>query len=177
MHLNCNITWKSHIDDLIKKTDFNFLHIEKIITHFKCYFVAYGLFCTFLFTYTLWYSFWSSSSSMRKVYIIQKRTIRIMLRLGPRTSCRDGLKKLNILTVPCLCTYILVLFAVKNLNIYQTDSFVRGMNTRQQNELHIPSVILSSIQRGVCCSSVKIFNRLPQNIFKYYNNIHTFKTL
>ena len=51
------------------------------------------------------------------------------------------------------------------------------MNTRQQNKLHIPSVRLSSIQRGVYCSSVKIFDQLPQNIFKFCNNIHTFKTL
>jgi len=67
--------------------------------------------------------------------------------------------------------------AIKNLNIYQTNSSVHGMNTRQQNKLHIPFVRLSSIQRGVCYSCVKIFNWLPQNIFKYYNNIHTFKTL
>jgi len=51
------------------------------------------------------------------------------------------------------------------------------MNTRQQNKLHTPSVRLSSIQGGVYYSSVKIFNQLPQNIFKYFNNIHTFKTL
>ena len=35
----------------------------------------------------------------------------------------------------------------------------------------------SSIQRCVYHSSVKIFKQLPQNIFKYYNNILTFKTL
>ena len=70
-----------------------------------------------------------------------------------------------------------MLFAVKNLNIYQTNSSVHGMNTRKQNKLHIPSVRLFSIQRGVYYSTVKIFNQLPQNIFKYCNNIHTFKTL
>jgi hypothetical protein len=50
------------------------------------------------------------------------------------------------------------------------------MNTRKQNKLHILSVRLSSIERGVYSSSVKIFSQLPQNIFKYCNNIHTFKT-
>ena len=70
-----------------------------------------------------------------------------------------------------------MLFAVKNLNIYPPNSSVHGMNTRQQNKLHIPLVRLSSIQRGVYYSSVKIFNQLPQNIFKYCNNIHTFETL
>jgi len=42
--------------------------------------------------------FWGSSSSMRNVFIIQKRAIRIMLRLGPRSSCREGFKKLDILS-------------------------------------------------------------------------------
>jgi len=88
-----------------------------------------------------------------------------------------GFKKLDILTVPCLYIYTLMLFAVKNLNIYSTNSSVHGVNTRQQNKLNIPLVRLSSIQRGVYSSSVEIFNKLPQNIFKYCNNIHTFKTL
>jgi len=34
-------------------------------------------------------------------------------------------------TVPCLYIYALMLFAVKNLNIYLTNSSVHGMNTRQ----------------------------------------------
>jgi len=121
--------------------------------------------------------FWGSSSSMRNDFIIQKREIRIMLRLGQRSSCKEGFKKLAILTVPCLYIYALMLFAVRNLNIYQTNSSVHDMNTRQQNKLHIPSVRLPSIQRVVYYSSVKIFNQLPQNIFKYCNNIHTFKIL
>jgi hypothetical protein len=58
-----------------------------------------------------------------------------------------------------------------------TNSSVHRMNTRQQNKLHIRSVRHSSIQRGVCYSSVKIISQLPQNIFKYCNDIHAFKTL
>jgi hypothetical protein len=51
------------------------------------------------------------------------------------------------------------------------------MNTRQQNKLHIPSLRLYSIRRIVYYSTVKIFNQLPQNILKFCNNIHNFKTL
>jgi hypothetical protein len=118
-----------------------------------------------------------SSSSMRSVFIIQNRAIRIMLRLGPRSSCREDFKKLDILRVPCLYIYAFVLFSVKHLNIYQSNSSVHGFNTRQQNELHIPSVEPPAIQRGVCYTSVNILKQLPQNIFKYCNNIHTFMTL
>jgi len=50
--------------------------------------------------------FWGSSSSIRNVFIIQKRAVRIMLRLGPRSSCTEGFKKLDIITVPCLCKFL-----------------------------------------------------------------------
>ena len=76
--------------------------------------------------------FWSSFSAMRNVFIIQKRAIRIMLRLGTRSSCRKGFKKSDILTVSGFYVYALMLFAVKNLHIYQTNSSGHGMNTRQQ---------------------------------------------
>jgi hypothetical protein len=56
--------------------------------------------------------FWGSSVSLRNVFIIKKGAIRIMLRLGPRSSCRECFKKLDILAVPCLYIYALMLFAV-----------------------------------------------------------------
>ena len=80
---------------------------------------------------------------MRNVFIIQEEAIRIMLRLGPRSYCREGLKKLDTPTVPCLHIHAFMLFSVKNLNIYQTNTSVYGMNTRKQNKLHVPSVRLS----------------------------------
>jgi len=70
-----------------------------------------------------------------------------------------------------------MLFAVKNFNMYQTNSSVHGMNTRQQNKLYISSVRLSSIQRVVYYATVKRFNQLPQNTLKFCNIIHIFKML
>jgi hypothetical protein len=120
--------------------------------------------------------FLGSSSTMRSVFVVQKRAFRIMLRLGPRSSCREGFKKLGILTVPCLYMYALMLFVVKNPNIYQTNNSIHNLKTRQQAKLHVSSVRLSSIQKGVHYSSVKIFNHLPQSISKFHNNVHIFKT-
>jgi hypothetical protein len=71
----------------------------------------------------------------------------------------------------------MMLFAVKNLNIYHTNPSDHSMNTRQQNKLHITSVRLFSVLRGVYCSAVKIFNQVPQTILKYCNIIHNHKIL
>ena len=93
--------------------------------------------------------FWRSPSSVRNVLIIKKTAIRIMLSLGLRSSCtcREGFKQLDILTFPCLYIYALMLFAIKNHYIYQTNTSVQGRNTRQLNTLLKTSVRLSSIQR------------------------------
>ena len=177
MHQDCCLTWKSHIDNLINKWISICFMLRKLlpIVNVKVLHMVY--FAHFYSFISCGLVFCGSSSSLRIVFIIQKREIRIMLRLGPRSSCREGFKKLAIPMVPCLCIYALMLLAVKNLNICKTNSSVLGMNTRQQNKLHIPSVRLSSIQREVYYSSVKIFNQLPQSIFKYCNDIHTSKIL
>ena len=69
-----------------------------------------------------------------------------------------------------------MLIAVKNPHFHQSNS-VQGMNTGQQNKLRVPSVRLSTKQKRVCCSPVKIFKQLLQNIFKFHNNIHTVRAV
>jgi hypothetical protein len=65
---------------------------------------------------------------------------------------------------------------VNNLDEFQTNSSVHGINTRRKNQLHTPSVKLSSIQKGVTYSSIKIFNSLPSNILKLQNYKLIFKS-
>jgi len=69
--------------------------------------------------------FWSSSSSMRNVFIIQKRAIRIMLRVCPKVLVERVSKNWIYLTAPCLYIYALMLFGVK-IYIYQTNTSVHG---------------------------------------------------
>jgi hypothetical protein len=58
------------------------------------------------------------------------------------------------------------LFKMKKLvlHYFQTNSSVNDINTRYKNQLQIPSVRLSAIQRGITYSAIKIFNKLPPSI-------------
>jgi hypothetical protein len=67
--------------------------------------------------------------------------------------------KLEILPIPSLYIYSLMLFLVDNLHYFQTNSSVHDINTSYKNQLHIPSVRLSAIH-----SAIKIFNKLPPSI-------------
>jgi len=83
---------------------------------------------------------------------------------GNRVSCRELFKKLNIL--PLYLQYILslLLFIVKNVEEFITNSEVHTINTRHRSDLHPPSINLTKYQKGVYYSWIKIFSHLPQNI-------------
>ena len=102
MHLDCNLTWKSHIDNLIKKLSSICFMLRKLLPILNVKLLHMVYFAHFYSHISYDIVFWGSSSSMRNVFIIQKREIRIMLKLGQRSSCKEGFKKMDILAVPCL---------------------------------------------------------------------------
>ena len=99
-----------------------------------------------------------------------------MLGLGPRSSCRNGLKKLDILTIPSLYIFALMMIVVNNPDSIQSDSSIHCISVRQEGQLHFPVVKFSSIQKGVVCMSIKIFNNLPPNTLKFHYDIMGFKS-
>jgi hypothetical protein len=46
--------------------------------------------------------FWGSSPTMKNIFGAQNRAVRVMLRLSPRSTCKEGFKRMCILTVHCL---------------------------------------------------------------------------
>ena len=52
---------------------------------------------------------------------------------------------MEILHLPSLYIYSLVLFVVDNMHYFQINSTVHEINTRYKNQLHIPSVRLYAI--------------------------------
>jgi hypothetical protein len=119
--------------------------------------------------------FWGNTSSMHKVFLI-KKILRITLRLSSRSSCRKWYKKLDILLVPSLYIYSLMLFFVDNVHYLQTNSSVHDINTRYKHHLHIPLVRLSTIQRVITYSAIKVFNKLPPSISRIKNDKKFFKS-
>jgi hypothetical protein len=97
-----------------------------------------------------------------------------MAGVGPRSSCRGLFRKLTIL--PLLCQYILslMLFVIDNLKDFPTNAYVHSLDTRNKNQLRLPAVGLTCVQRGVSYSGVKIFNSLPSNKQSHRNNREKF---
>ena len=109
--MDCHLTWKLHLDNLVKKLSFICFKLRKLLPTINVKMLWMVYFAHFHSQIGYGIIFWGTYSSVRYVFIIQKRAIRILLRLcprtkcqkmGPRSSCKEGFKKLDILTVPCL---------------------------------------------------------------------------
>ena len=105
-----------------------------------------------------------NSTRAHQVFKQQKRVIRIMTGAGPRCSCRNLFKKLNILPVPSRYILSLMLFLIENQQDFLTSAYVHDFDTRNKNHLYLPALSLSYVQKGVLYSRSKIFNNLPSNI-------------
>jgi hypothetical protein len=117
--------------------------------------------------------FRGNSCSIKKVFVLQKGIIRILIGVGLRCSCKGLFKILNILPVPCECVCVcaralaIMIFTVKNLDKFQSNSVVHETNIRTKHQLLRPLVNLSCIQKGVYCCSIRTFNSLPPYILEF----------
>jgi hypothetical protein len=116
------------------------------------------------------------NSTDSKNYFTSKNTIiRIMAATKRIASCRELLKKFNILPLASEFLLSLLSFVVDNMKKFQTNSHIHSISTRYRYNLHVPNTNLSKYQKGVYYSVIKLFNKLPPNIKSLNHDINRFK--
>ena len=98
-----------------------------------------------------------------------------MMNVETRESCRELFKEINILPLQSQYILSLLLFVVKNINMFKSNSVVHTINTGHCSDLYLPSVHLSKVQKGVYHSAVKVFNCLPPRIKSLSTDVRKFK--
>jgi len=119
--------------------------------------------------------FLGNSCVSRDIFIFQKRIIRILTNKSRRDSCRHLFKQLQILTLPSQYIYSLLIFVVKNGDLFSFNSEIHNLHTRFKNNLHLPSTNLTVVQKGVLYSGSKFFNYLPLQIKNHSGDLKSFK--
>ena len=71
--------------------------------------------------------------------------------------------------------YSLLVFVNKNRELFLSNSEIHELNTRYNQNLHLPSTNLTLVQKGVLYSGSKIYNCLPLSIKALSNNAKRFK--
>jgi len=120
--------------------------------------------------------FWGNSSYSNTIFKLQKRAIRIIMNAGNRQSCHELFREFNILPLHSQYIFSLSVFVVKHINMFKLNSMIHSINTRHCSDLHLPSVHLTKVQKGVYYSGINVFNCLPAEIKGLSGDIRKFKT-
>jgi hypothetical protein len=110
--------------------------------------------------------FWGNSSHAERVFKLQKRVVRIMKGCGPINSCTKHFRDLSILPLRSQYIYSLMIFVVKNREMFDTNKSHYEINTRHIMDIHMTKVNLAIYGKGVYHMVVRIYNALPNTLME-----------
>jgi hypothetical protein len=119
--------------------------------------------------------FWGNSVHSKYIFKILKRNIRVITDPRMRAPCCILFKKLQILSVSSHYIFSLLMFVVKNRELFKLNSAIHHIETRYNNDFHLPSTQLNLFQKGLFYSGIKMYNHLPLSIKYLSHDIKQFK--
>lgn len=111
--------------------------------------------------------FWGGSYlyNIQRAFILQKRAIRIMVRIKQQVSCRDYFKELKLLTVPSLYVLVLLSYFAKNVSTFETEEErYKRESTRRKDFQNILRPNFDIVKHCALYMAVKLFNKLPLDL-------------
>ena len=174
-HIDNHVNWKNHVEQILPKLSATCFLIRNLISTLNLDILHMVYFAYFHSVLQYGIIFWENSTHVYQVFKLQKRVVRVVSGVGPRSSCRSLFRKLNILPIACQYIFSLMLFIADNQKDFLTNAYLHGIDTRNKNNLYLPIVSLSCVQKGLPYSGVKTFNNLPSNIQSYRNDRKRFK--
>jgi hypothetical protein len=110
---------------------------------------------------------WGSASQrlMKRIFVIQKKAIRLIQGIRKRTSCRQAFKNLKILPLYSLYIFEIIIFAKFHVN-YKDSGAVKQYNTRGAKNLRQENHRLSINYKLPQHIGASFFNKLPYKIKK-----------
>ena len=118
---------------------------------------------------------WGSAADVDSIFILQKRAICAIYKMGPRESLRNKFKEIDILTLPSLYILESILYVRKNLGLFKIRSDFLNINTRSKTEIVLPKFRLTKTSKSFLVNSIRFYNKLPKPVTELSDG--KFKTL
>lgn len=166
--------WENHINEVCAKLNqvcYSFRVIGKYLTTSTLKVMYHANFES-RFRYGI--IFYGNCKSFSRIFVIQKRIMRILSNRKCNESCRGYFKKNRILTASGVYIQECLIFLFRNRqSLFSEYEFNDIYPTRSMN-LKYPIHRLNITEKGVIYSGIKFFNKLPDGI-KREKRLYTFK--
>lgn len=162
--LSSDLKWNIHINNIASRLAVVcclIRRLQNVVDKEVLLKVYFGCFHS-LMTYGI--LFWGNSPDAERIFILQKRIVRIINKEHYLAHCKPIFKALNILTLSSQFILEAALLVKKNPDIFTRNSEIHSHNTRQSRQVHKPRVNTTLAQRGPLFASIEVYNNIPQHI-------------
>jgi hypothetical protein len=118
---------------------------------------------------------WGDSTETVRVFVAQKRILRLIFELKRVDSCRPLFKENKILTFPSIYIYGCITHIKKHMTEFQTNSQNHRYPTRMGNLIKTEQHKTVTFEKSPSFAGSKFFNCLPSYL-KHIVNLNLFKT-
>jgi len=123
LHIDKDLNWKTHIQNLLPKLSSTCYLIRRMYPLFNMHTLKMIYYAYFHSVMEFGIMFWGASAESRKVFLLQKRILRVMTGSPPRATCRTLFCKLGILTMVAQYVLSLMRFLASNLELFTFNTW------------------------------------------------------
>ena len=147
--INDTINWKYHIEYTLPKLSVVCYAMRIIKPYMSLEMLKTVYYSNFNSITNYGLPFGDTSPDSKKIFRMQKSSVRIMMGCRKEVSCRNLFRKLKIL--PLMSQYILslMMFIIKNRNQFTVNSEIQNINTTQHTNLHQPTLNTTGYQQEI----------------------------
>lgn len=163
VHIDSGLTWGKHGDFLAAKISRNIFLLRRLANNLSPHNLRIIYFA--LVNSHLEYAIlvWGHSSSLQRLFKLQRRSARIIAGLGYRDPCRQAFTQINILTLPSLYIFKCLKYLLENPEKYPKLSSYHSYTTRTENLSHL-NLRLTKSRDATHYYCIKFYNVLPHRI-------------
>nr|CAI5833009.1 unnamed protein product [Callosobruchus analis] len=164
VEIDGNLSWGYHINDVCNKLSkcYYLLNNLSSMLNTKSLLDVYYAYCYPTLSYCI--NVWGQAIGMQRVFILQKRILRLIFKLPLGASCRNTFKNYEILTVRCIYLLKILSFTFKNKDKYLKHNNLHTYNTRYKDNLVINKHSHSFYKKSPILAGCQFFNLLPQHL-------------
>lgn len=179
-HLDGDLSWDGNIDRVccrIGRAFYAILQLKTVLEIKQLIDVYYALVYSHI-NYNI--ILWGTAVNVGRVFVNQKRVIRLMFSLGPTESCRPIFRHYRIMTLISLYMYRCILFVRGHCSLYQVNSDTHSYPTRNGNDFRCRKHKTALFERSPDYMGCRLFNHLPTGLKteadhnKFKNRLKTF---
>ena len=184
IQLDCNLNWKSHVDEVCSKVSKTIGVLYKIMDFVPSYIIV-NLYYRLIYPHLTYCNIvWGNThpTFLNKLFILQKKAVRLLTSSDYRAHTSNLFQTLNILTIFDIYSYQLGVFMYKIDHnclpsvfqyFFKLNSDDHYHFTRSWNKIHVSSINTEINRKSIVYSGVKFWNNLDATI-KNALSLHTF---